>query len=135
MTIFLFSLLYQSAFLTKIIPSHPPRLPTVQPQDIFTRSQSPTSPRWPPRSTSDKRWIKRKAWWWFNTTDTVTRLSWAEAGTMSIHFRFLAKKKSHLTFKFKLSDQRVYRLKIAENAPTTIKIFKIFWGGDAPRPP
>ena len=49
---------------------------------------------------------------------------------MSIHFRFLAKKKTHL----KLSDQRVYRLKIAENAPTTIKIFNIFWGG-MPRPP
>ena len=40
-------------------------------------------------------------------------------------FGFLAKKTRHLTFK---SDQLVYRLKIAENAPKTLQIFKNYLG-------
>ena len=65
----------------------------------------------------------------------LTRLVWAEAGTISIHFRFLPKKTTHFTFKSELFDQWDYRLKIVENAPKKAKIkakiFKIFWG---PRP-
>ena len=82
--------------------------------------------RWLPRSTLDKRWNKRQTWRCFNATEAFIR---AGAGTISIHFRCLAKKMAQLTFKLsELSDQRVYRLNIAENALHTSNL-QIFLGG------